>query len=634
MAIEEESRTHPSSGVKRTDGDGGVRTHQPLVKSRWFEQLKQRNVFRVAALYLVVCWLILEPVHVVFHMLDVPVWANRLVLMIMAVGFPAVLIFAWVYEVTPDGLKPTVQVPHGQSIRRLTGRRLDRAIIAVLAVALAYFALDKFWISKHPSTKEPAAASEARAGAPTMPASAGPFSPPPLSIAILPFINLSGDQSQEYFSDGLTEELLNSLAEINGLQVAARTSAFSFKGKDNDINSIARRLNVADILEGSVRRSDHTVRVTAQLINAVTGFHVWSKTYDRELGDVLKLQTDIATEVANALKVTLLGDEAAKIEVGGTRNPTAFDAYLRATKTYWGGLSNEKDLETAIAGYTEAIRLDSKYALAYSGRSLAVEHSLDFATTVSAMHAALDKAQADARKGIELAPSLSEGHVALAVAYEDLLEFTLANEEFERALTLAPGNARTLWNYGLFAVHMGRLEFGLTSLRRALMLDPLNVVAHSYLGSALFHVRRYPEAIAAYNDAETVDASGRNTYSAEIGFAYLLLGDYESARSSCERRPEKDSNQFCLAIAYDKLGRHADAEAMLAKSRATDGDTGATAYSVIYAHWGNKSRALDWLDTAARLRDPSLELLKGPWFDPLRNEPRYRAVERALKFPY
>ena len=188
------------------------------------------------------------------------------------------------------------------------------AIVAVFAT-LAYFVADKFWISKH-LTPAPAA-----------------FNPPPHSIAVLPFVNLSGDKDQEYFSDGLTEELLNSLAEINGLQVAARTSSFSFK-EHPDIATVAHKLNVGAVLEGSVRRSANTIRITAQLINAVTGFHLWSKTYDRDLGDVLKLQTEIATAVASALKVTLLGDVAAKVELGGTRNPAAFDAYLRGSKAF------------------------------------------------------------------------------------------------------------------------------------------------------------------------------------------------------------------------------------------------------------------------------------------------------------
>src|SRR5207244_10259895 len=186
------------------------------------------------------------------------------------------------------------------------------------------------------------------------------FAPPPHSIAVLPFVNLSGDRGQEYFSDGLTEELLNSLAEINELQVAARTSSFSFK-EHPDIATVAHKLNVGAILEGSVRRSGHTVRITAQLINAVTGFHLWSKTYDRDLGDVLQLQTEIATAVAEALKVTLLGDVSAKIELGSTRNPAAFDAYLRGLKLARTATTRE-ECRAPIDAFTEAIRLDSDYA--------------------------------------------------------------------------------------------------------------------------------------------------------------------------------------------------------------------------------------------------------------------------------
>ncbi len=342
---------------------------------------------------------------------------------------------------------PTSREPVRASWRDNPG--LLAIVVVVVAGGLAYFAIDKFWASKqHPSPPTPPAAAPASTAATA-------FAPPPHSIAVLPFVNMSGDKSQEYFSDGLTEEVLNSLARINELQVAARTSAFSFKGKDVKIGTIARELNVGAILEGSVRRSGHTVRVTAQLNNAVTGFHLWSQTYDRDLSDVLALQAEIANAVASALKVTLLGDVAPKIEAGGTRNPGAFDAYLRASKAYREH-QNDKDLQAAIAGYTEAIRLDPEYALAYADRSIAFGgFASDWTTGLGARRDYFNKDQADARKAIALEPNLAQGHLALAVLFEASLDFLRASQEYNRALALEPGNARLLTNYGWFAVVMG-----------------------------------------------------------------------------------------------------------------------------------------------------------------------------------
>ena len=637
----EDERASLSSEVKRLEGEVGTHAHHPLLYLPVFEQLKQRNVFRVAILYLVVCWLILDPVHVIFHMLDVPVWANRLVVMLMAVGFPAVVIFAWVYEITPEGLKPTVEVPHHKSIRKLTGRRLDRAIIAVLAVALTYFVLDKFWISKHVAAPQPVASAAPVVPAPatTATATATAFAPPPHSIAVLPFINLSGDPAQEYFSDGLTEELLNSLAEIDGLQVAARTSSFSFR-EHPDVVSVAHRLNVATVLEGSVRRSTNTIRVTAQLVNAVTGFHIWSKTYDRDLGDVLKLQTEIATAVASALEVTLLRDVSAKIELGGTRNPAAFDAYLRGAKAY-STLHDANDQQSAAvvypvaaAAYTEAIRLDPNYALAFVGRSMTLSQYAGDWLTGQALLANYDKALTDARRAIALAPELGEAHLALARAlWWGFFDFTHAGDEYARAQSLAPGNAQVLQDYGAFAATIGRTEAGLAAIRHAARLDPLSTDSLYRLGEAQWISRRYDEAAAAFEEVITLDPDASRAY-AWRGLAYYGLGDFQSARSSCEARGQKVWPRFCLELVYDKLGRHADAEATFTKVRAEVGDAAAYQYAEMYTQWGNNPRALEWLQTAVRLHDKGVRWLKrDPLLDPLRKEPRFQAFEKALKFP-
>jgi TolB-like protein len=507
-------------------------------------------------------------------------------------------------------------------------RILPLAIAGLIVLAaLVYLVIEKPRLPK-PETTAPLSAA-VPAPAQSLPAAA--FNPPPHSIAVLPFVNMSGDKEQEYFSDGLSEELLNDLARINELQVAARTSAFSFKGKDIDIGTIARKLNVGAVLEGSVRRSANTVRVTAQLINAVTGFHLWSQTYDRASGDVLKLQTELAEAVANALKVTLLGGDAAKIDIGGTRNPAAFDAYLRASKIF-SGTTPDYDNKAAIAGYTEAIRLDPEYALAYAYRSFAFTGAAYGATIAAHVRVGNEKAQVDAAQAIALAPSLGEGHLALGRVYANLLQFTRAGEEYELAVTLAPGNASVLRGYGTLAAFMGS-NAGLTALQRAVALDPLNSTSHERLAIGLLVLRHYAEAIAAFKETLALDPTRHESWGG-IGWAYYLLDDLESARSACENKDKDDSNSIiCLAITYEKMGRHADAEAMLGKIRAIQGDSGALNLSGIYAQWGNTTKALDWLETAMRLRIPDLMQLKDPLFDPLRKEPRYQAIERELKFP-
>jgi TolB-like protein/Flp pilus assembly protein TadD len=525
-------------------------------------------------------------------------------------------------ESAAAGVAATILTP------AVSRRRSNAALIvaiAVVVIALGYLVANRPVFSKREAVVAESAAPAAEI------ASATAFNPPAHSIAVLPFVNLSGDASQDYFSDGLTEELLNSLAQINELQVAARTSSFSLK-EHPDIASVAHKLNVGAVLEGSVRRSAHTVRVTAQLINAVTGFHLWSKTYDRDLGDVLKLQTEIAAAVASALEVTLLGDVAAKVELGGTRNPAAFDSYLRGAKSY-NSTRERKDLPAAIAAYTEAIRLDPHYALAFAARSVALSTYSGVAETAAATREGFDKALADARQAVSLAPELAQAHAALGqVTGYGKLDFAKANESYERALALAPGNAQVLRNSGSFAVFMGRFDAGLAALRRAVVLDPLADAIRFDLGSALYAARRSEEAVAVHTQVISLAPDFNETY-AERGFAYYALGDLERARVSCETRPDFWFSQQCLAVVYDKIGRHADAEVELTKLK-VNGDTAAYQYATIYAQWGDTLKALEWLETALRLHDPGLIRLKvEPLVDPLRKEPRFQALMRELKFP-
>ena len=499
------------------------------------------------------------------------------------------------------------------------------ATIAVVVLALGYFVANRLVVSEHGAQPGAVPGSVAQR-APDI-----GFSPPPHSIAVLPFVNLSGDKEQEYFSDGLAEELLNSLSRINELQVAGRTSSFYFKGKDVDLGTIARKLNVGSVLEGSVRRSGNKIRVSMQLVNTVTGFRLWSETYDRDLRDVLQLQTNIAEAVTGSLRVALLGGLAEKIELGGTRNPSAFDAYLRGRRSV---LQNtDKSLQDAVVEFSEAIRQDPNYALAFASRSRA----FSYVAAGPTMRETYDKAQADAEKAIALAPDLGESHLALAIAYElGSFDFAKANDEFEQALSLASGNVPTLWRYAHFAVRMGRTERAISAARRAVALDPLQPIGREFLAGTLYYAREYSEAVTAWKEALALRPD-YPLYKVGLGIAYYALGDLQSARAACEAADEStgaDSKQACLALTYDKLGRHADAEAMLTKIRASQGDADAVLYAMIYAQWGNTTKALEWLDTAVRLRASDLEVLKvSPGFDPLRKEPRYQEIVRELKFP-
>jgi TolB-like protein len=510
--------------------------------------------------------------------------------------------------------------------------------VTVIVLALGYFVIDEL-NSRH-SNATPTASTLPKESVASPGAVPPTFNPPPHSIAVLPFVNMSGEASQDYFSDGLTEELLNSLSRIDDLQVAARTSAFSFKGKDTDIGTIARKLNVAAVLEGSVRRSTRRVRVTAQLINAVTGFHVWSQTYDRNLGDVLTLQSDIANAVAQGLKVTLLKDVTAQVEQGGTRNPAALDAYLRGIKSFYAA-DKPGEYQLAVSFFANALRADPNYALAFAARSIAranyatalIEFSdaNGFEGALGSRDAALRSAVADAQKSIDLAPELGLGFAALGLAAMTGLDFGSADQAAKRALSLGSGQARVLRLFEGVATPLGQIDAATAAAQKATLLDPLNVESHYALSSALYYGRHYDAALNALQradkDPEWLDGINR-------GLISYALRDFRTARVSCERNPEDVLNLVCLAVTHDKIDRHADATAMLARIQAAHGDAAAYRYADIYAQWGNAANALQWLEKALRLRDPDLEYLKmDPLLDPLRGEPRFQAIERALKFP-
>jgi adenylate cyclase len=316
--------------------------------SQLFEELKRRNVIRVALAYLAAGWLVLQVVQLVLESTSAPQWVMQVFLLAVAVGFPFAVLFAWAYEMTPDGIKREKEVVREQSITRQTGRKLDRSIIVVLMAAVAILLVDKF-VLQH----EAAPAAEVT----------------DKSVAVLPFVAMSSGADDEFFADGLTEEILNSLTRLPELLVTARTSAFHFKGKDDPIPEIAAALGVAHVVEGSVRRSGKRLRITAQLIRAEDGFHLWSETYDRDASDVFGVQTDIAEKIATALDVVLDDEQLEKMRSFGLQSPEAYVAFQKGVRLFedaHGSLETLQDLLIANEWFEKTIALAPDFSDAYS----------------------------------------------------------------------------------------------------------------------------------------------------------------------------------------------------------------------------------------------------------------------------
>jgi TolB-like protein len=429
---------------------------------------------------------------------------------------------------TPAGATAPTPPITGAS-KSVWARRVMPIALGLVSLAAVWLLIERF---AHQGTGAPIVAPVATLAAAEATTSPSTQGPPAHSVAVLPFTNMSGDPKDDYFSDGLSEELLNTLAAIQGLQVAARTSSFSFKGKDEAVGDIARKLNVGAILEGSVRRDKAHVRISTELINAVSGFQLWSQTYDRDLKDVLALQTEIASAVSAALKVKLMQADARSVEVGGTDNPKAYDAYLRGE----GLLRQPWSLKTnadASAAFDEAILLDSRYAEAYFGRATALMSVAIHASISIAENERLrDEALTAARKAIEIAPTYGAPHAAIGFGLASRQDFAGAAAEYERALALSPGDARVYGRSAGFLVLMGRFDEAVSRARHAVELDPLTPTSHNNLATIYYWARRYPEAIQSHNRALELDP--RSDGRLRRGDAYYVLGNYEAARADCD----------------------------------------------------------------------------------------------------
>jgi TolB-like protein len=500
-----------------------------------FTELKRRNVFKVGAAYLVTAWLLLQLVSVVAPILALPGWFARGILLLLAVGFPVALLLAWAFELTPDGIKPTSEVAPGQSITGQTGQKLKTYAIVVLILALALVVVDAYVLNQD-SVAEVAASVTAEPSADT--AVAG--SELERSIAVLPFANLSSDPEQEYFSDGLSEEILNKLAQVQELQVAARTSSFYFKGRNEDMRNIGEQLGVAYLLEGSVRKGGEQLRITAQLIQADNGFHLWSATFDRQLADVFAIQDEIAEAVSTALRITL-GTDVFSLP-GSTNKVQAYEAFLQA-KAIWdrGDPDTTPDV---IRLLEQAVAFDPDYAQAWITLSQRYNQQFNLGPVGEQSQNRLKRDEAR-EKAIALAPEMP----LIKIQQIDNSNQTaaLANIEALMLELLAESrgnNAEVNFYYAQFLVTVGRYRQALPYAEQALRLDPLNTNNHRLLALTLNQLGRHDEAEQAVLRGLEV-AGGRGLTLPVIGWmaAWLKGGNEALVARMLAETPEDSQLQ-------------------------------------------------------------------------------------------
>jgi adenylate cyclase len=578
----------------------------------------------VAILYIVVSYLILEPFEMFFHLLDLPVWTGRTAVALMVLGFPVALLFAWIYEITPTGIKPSTDVDPQQSIARQTGRKLDRAIIAVLAVALIYFVADKFWLSKRVAVMTPAATlAPVAVSVPIVPVI------PEKSVAVLPFVDMSEKKDQEYFSDGLSEELIDMLTKIPDLRVPARTSSFYFKGKQTTIADIAKMLSVTHVLEGSVRKSGNKLRVTAQLIRVDTGYHLWSQTFDRDAGDIFQIQDDISNAVVGALKVSLGALVAPHSD--GTSNKDAYDLYLLAKSNYDGANSKE-DFQKIVDQLNEAIRLDPSFGRAWAFLSGTLSTMGGFGLLDATI--AFNDARSAALKGVALSPKEPDGHRALAkVLYLHDWDWERAESEMNQALSFAPEDPANLTAASVIASILGRANVAVRYSTRAVAKDPLSSVSWDQLGEDQMYAGNTAEAIAALRRAQELNPSYPNAHF-NLGVALLLSGKPTEALAEFERDADDDDRTAGRALAYYSMRRTEEADAALRKTESAAETGGAFTTSQIHAYRGERDQAFAWLNRAYQRREPDCSILKvDPLLENLRTDPRFKAFLRKMKLP-
>jgi len=489
------------------------------------------------------------------------------------------------------------------------------------------------------AAEPPAPRASAPASLAATPAVASPATRETPSIAVLPFVNMSRDEENEYFADGLSEELLNVLAKIRGLRVASRTSAFSFKGKDVDIPTIAKTLNVASVLEGSVRRSGKRVRITAQLIQVATDSHLWSESYDRELDDIFAVQDDIAQSVVKELRMALLGapSEASantaaaadvhKAALGRSDNAEAFQLYLKGK--FYGERVTQADTDRAIALFEQALALDPGYALAWTG--LARVHMTQAGFGFAPIDAGFERAREAAQRALQLAPDLADAHYMLgAVLQNHDWNWAAAGASLNRALELAPGSADVLNGAARLARILGQHERALDLIGKALALDPLSADIHREAALVYFMSDRLEDAATSLQMAIEINPKAGLAH-AFLATTRMMQGRGEAALAIAAEESHDVFRNLAYAMIHYTLGHPEESDKALQALITEWGWTAAHQVAEAYAYRGEVDKAFEWLETAYAQRDPGIvHTAVDEFMRPLHADPRWQPFLRRL----
>ena len=569
------------------------------MRGSFFTELRRRNVYKVAVAYAVVGWLVLQVASVVLPTFHAPEWVLQTLVVLVVLGLPIALVIAWAFEMTPEGIKRTEDVAPNEVIPQWSKRKFLALIVsvAILAGGLLAFQLLRTKSASQITDK---------------------------SIAVLPLVNQSGDPAQEYFSDGLSEELINGLGQIHELRVIGRNSSFHFKSKSDDSRAVGQALGVANLLEGSVRKAGDRVRISVELVDAANGSQRWSQTYDRELKDIFAVQEEIAKSVADQLRVVLLGGEVAATGRPSNGNIEAYNAYLQGAYYVWS--SNLEGLTKAVAFFEAAIRLDPRYAEAYALKSLAWSQ-IGYLRGVKGIDE-FEQARLAAKAALAIAPNLARAHSMLAYVHINAdWDLAAAEAELMRANDNTPNISHVL---AIVRACQGRRGEAIQLEKEALAGDPANSLFLFSLGSALLDAERYDEAQSTLRKAIELrpEASGVHLLLVQTA---LCRREFEVAMRESESEPPGALHDVAIALVQTASGDRVKADNALGALIEAHGEEVPFRLAGVYGYRKEPDKVFEWLERAYTLHDPRLiRLLADPFLRPYQSDPRFAALCKKM----